>query len=199
MSTGFFSSGFFSSVISKPPPAMVIATLVWAAMILAPTLGCKDSASATKPAAQQWPPRLGAPISSKDPPRSPPRRPTHRPNGKKAPEPIRETAELVVRSKDEAQRLTRSLLDSGIAAREVTAVADIRGHRLFRRQHYRRALAWFEIGANVDPSYEPCIYNAARTAAKLGDRDLAQRYLERLRKLNTPMSKRRLKRAAREL
>ncbi len=97
----------------------------------------------------------------------------------------------------EAQRLTRALLAGGVAAREVTSVADIRGYRLFRRRYHRQAQVWFETAVGVDPTFEPALYNAALTAALLADRPRALRHLERLRRLGTPLGRRRLTRAAR--
>ncbi|MCA9669097.1 MAG: hypothetical protein KC503_26055 [Myxococcales bacterium] len=97
-----------------------------------------------------------------------------------------------------AQRLTRSLLKGGIARREVTSVADIHGSTLYMKRRYAEALAWYQVGMAIDPSFEPILYNAARAAALLGKHGLARQYLHKLATLGTPLGRRRLARARRD-
>ena len=111
--------------------------------------------------------------------------------------PRAETAQRVAAARAEAARLTKALRAGGVAAREVTSVADIRGFRLFKRRSYRQAQVWFEAAVGVDPTFEPSLYNAALTAAVLGDPARARRHLAALRRLGTPLSRRRLSRATR--
>jgi tetratricopeptide (TPR) repeat protein len=106
-----------------------------------------------------------------------------------------ESAAEVAEAAAAAQRLTGALLGDGIAPREVSSIADIRGFRLYRQGRYAQALAWFAAGARIDDSYEPCLFNAARAAAMSGDPAGARRYLAQLRRLDTPMARRHLARA----
>ena len=95
----------------------------------------------------------------------------------------------------EARRLTRALRSGGVDPREVAAVADMRGYRLYRKRYFRQAQVWFEIAASVDPSFEPALLNAARCAVLLKQPSRAQELLRSLGRLNTPLSRSRLGRA----
>ncbi len=92
--------------------------------------------------------------------------------------------------------MIESLIAGGIAKREVTSIADIRGYRLYRRRYFGRAHIWFSAAVRTDPTYELSLYNAARTAALLGKVDTAQGLLQRLRRLDTPLARHRLQLAA---
>lgn len=91
-----------------------------------------------------------------------------------------------------AQRLTEQLLKAGIEPREVAAVADIQGHRRYRHRRYAEALIWFERAVQIDRSFEPALYNAARAALQLRDYPAAARYLKLLQRRGTPLARRRL-------
>lgn len=108
-----------------------------------------------------------------------------------------ETDAQVEAARREARSLVSSLRAGGVAPREVTSTADIRGYRLFRRRYFRQALAWLEAAVRSDPSFEPALYNAARAAGAAGDTDAARGYLRRLADLQTPLARDRL-RVARE-
>lgn len=98
----------------------------------------------------------------------------------------------VAAARREAESLVSALLEGGISRREVTAMADIRGYRLYRKRYFRRARAWFEIAVRTDPSFELSRYNAARAAALTGDLAGARRHLRALRALGTPLSRHRM-------
>lgn len=100
------------------------------------------------------------------------------------------------RAAEEARQLTSALLKGGVARREVTSIADIRGYRLYRRGRYREARVWFEAGVRIDPTFEPCLYNAARLSALVGDLSAARERLQQLRRRGTPLSARYLAQAA---
>ena len=112
--------------------------------------------------------------------------------------PRAETPQQIERAREESRKLVAQLLASGIQRREVTAIADIRGYRFYKRRYFARARVWFEAAARTDPSYELSLYNAARAAALLGDLPAAKAHLEKLRKLGTPLAKRRLKLAKKD-
>ena len=109
-----------------------------------------------------------------------------------------ESPERIEAAASEARQLTAALLSGGVDRREVTSVADIRGYRLYRRGLYRQARVWFEIGVEIDPTFEPCLHNAARVAALLGDQDAARAHLAQLARLDTPMGRRFLRSLAAE-
>ena len=99
----------------------------------------------------------------------------------------------VLAARSEAQSLRKALLSGGVAPREVAAIADIRGHRLLRRGQLELARVWFEAAVASDPSFEPALLNAARTAARLMDLRAARSHLARLGALRTPMAARMLR------
>ena len=92
----------------------------------------------------------------------------------------------------EASGLTRALKASGVDAREVAAVADMRGYRLYRKRYFRQAQIWFEAAATADPSFEPALFNAARCAILLEHPARARALVSTLMRLNTPLAKSRL-------
>lgn len=92
----------------------------------------------------------------------------------------------------EARGLTRALKAGGVDAREVAAVADMRGYRLYRKRYFRQAQVWFEAAATADPSFEPALLNAARCAILLERPDRARAFVSTLQRLNTPLAKSRL-------
>ena len=148
---------------------------------------CPSSAPATSKTAVE--PRLDdrdpaddRPSSLRPPPREPgPPRP--------------ETDGQVEAARREARSLVSSLRAGGVAPREVTSTADIRGYRLFRRRYFRQALAWLEAAVRSDPTFEPALYTAARAAAAAGEPDAARGYLRGLAALKTPLARDRLRMA----
>lgn len=106
--------------------------------------------------------------------------------------PQTETKEQLDKATTEATNLVKTLSQSGILAREIASLADIRGYRFYRKRFFGQAQIWFEIAVKIDPLYELSLYNAARTAALLGDLNKARTRLKQLEKLKTPMSQRRL-------
>jgi len=109
-----------------------------------------------------------------------------------------ESEEQVARAGKEATAMVAALRQGGITGREVTSMADIRGYRLFKRRYFRQARAWFEAAVKSDPTFEPALYNAARSAAAMGDRARAAEHLRRLSRLETPLARSRLQMAARD-
>jgi len=103
-----------------------------------------------------------------------------------------ESPEQLAKAQVAASTFTRTLRASGLDRREVTALADIRGYRLYKRRFFGRAHAWFLAAVAMDGRYELSLYNAARTAALLGRLDQARGLLARLAKLGTPLSRMRL-------
>lgn len=95
----------------------------------------------------------------------------------------------------EARSLVNTLRAGGVAPREVTSTADIRGYRLYRRRYFRQALAWLEAAVRTDPTFEPALFNAARAAAAAGELEAARGYLRRLAALETPLARDRLRMA----
>lgn len=160
-------------------------------MLLAAFLGgctCPDRAS--RPAPDQ---AVNTPADEDDP--------ANRPSSLEPPPrepgpPLAETEEQIAAAEKEARDLVRALLEGGISPREVTSMADIRGYRLFRRRLFGQARAWFEAAVRTDPRFEPVLFNAARAAAAHGDLAAARAHLERLRRLDTPLARSRLRLAA---
>jgi tetratricopeptide (TPR) repeat protein len=109
--------------------------------------------------------------------------------------PRAESDEQVERARREAEALVVSLRAGGVAPREVTSTADIRGFRLFRRRYFRQARVWFEAAVRSDPTFEPALYNAARAAAAAGDLRAAREHLRRLAALKTPLARGKLRQA----
>jgi hypothetical protein len=107
-----------------------------------------------------------------------------------------ETADEVLKVAQQAQRWTRDFAQTGLARREIAALADTYGFRYFRRRYFRRADLWFRVAIEADPSYEPALYNGTRSAALCGDVARARQNLVRLSRLGTPMARRRLDLAA---
>lgn len=103
-----------------------------------------------------------------------------------------ETVEQVAAAADEGRRLVSALTQSGVPAREVASVADMRGYRLYRRRYFGQALAWFRSAIAVDSTFELSLYNAARCTALLGHSGEAAEMLGQLRRLGTPLSRARL-------
>ena len=85
------------------------------------------------------------------------------------------------------------LLAANVATREVTSVLDIHGYRLYRRRYYGMAYAWFAQAAQIDPRFELSLFNAARTAALLGNLDHVHKHVTGLRALRTPLARSRLR------
>jgi len=146
------------------------------------TSGCHDGCSCYAPPAATKPDAEGkrSPVAARGglpPPHAP------------GP-PARETAAQLAAAEAEAQSLLTSLAGSGLSSREVAAIADIRGFRLYHQRHFREAQVWFEAAVRLDPRYEPSRYNAARAAAQVGDLELARYHLEQLKALGTPLSRR---------
>jgi hypothetical protein len=106
--------------------------------------------------------------------------------------PREEPAEQLERARAEARAWTRTLAKGDFSRREAASIADIRGYRLFRKRYFGQARVWFEEATRLDPTFEPALFHAARTAALLGDVAGARRHLARLRGLGTPMSRRQL-------
>lgn len=104
----------------------------------------------------------------------------------------KESAAELTAAQDAARTFTQKLLKGGLNRREVTALADIRGYRLYKRRFFGRAHAWFSAAVATDPRFELSLYNAARTAALLGKADEARTHLRRLAALNTPLARTRL-------
>ena len=119
--------------------------------------------------------------------------PEQREPGPKRPESAAEIAAEDKRAKD----FTGKLLGS-VNRREVTAMADIRGYRLYKRRYFARAHSWFRAAVAADPRFELALYNAARTATLLGKREEALGYLRRLASLGTPLARARLKLARKD-
>lgn len=92
------------------------------------------------------------------------------------------------RTQVEIESLFSALKAGGVAAREITSVADIRGFRLLRRKRYREAQLWFEAGVKNDPTYELCLFNAALTAHLLADHPRVHKHTVALQKLHTPLA-----------
>ncbi|MBW2731290.1 MAG: hypothetical protein JRH20_02795 [Deltaproteobacteria bacterium] len=109
----------------------------------------------------------------------------------------KETPQAVAATIREARSFTQQMVSGQISRREVTAMADIRGYRLYRQRYFEQAHAWFEAAIRVDPSYELSLFNAARTAALTKRLKRAREHLESLRRLDTPLARDRLARAAR--
>lgn len=103
-----------------------------------------------------------------------------------------EAAATVKAAGEEARRLTEALKAGGVDAREVAAVADMRGYRLYRKRYFRQAQVWFETAALVDPSFEPALFNAARCAVLLEQPVRARERINALKRLNTPLARSRL-------
>lgn len=113
--------------------------------------------------------------------------PEHRELGPRRPERPEEIAAERRRARVFTKTLGRSL-----NRREVTALADIRGYRLYKHRYFGRAHEWFLAAVDTDPRFELSLYNAARTAALLGHVAEAQAFLTRLQKLATPLARQRL-------
>jgi hypothetical protein len=127
--------------------------------------------------------------------------PSNRPSSLRPPArepgpPREETAEQVQNAEEEARKLVAALIEGGVERREVCSMADIRGHRLFRRRFFKQARVWFEAAVRADPTFEPALLNAARATAAAGDRAAALRHLKALEKLGTPLARSRLRLAA---
>lgn len=127
--------------------------------------------------------------------------PSNRPSSLRPPPrepgpPREESEEQVRRAEREARKLVEALIQGGVERREVCSMADIRGHRLFRRRYFRQARVWFEAAVRTDPTFEPALLNAARATAAAGDRAAAVRHLKALEKLGTPLARSRLRLAA---
>jgi len=121
------------------------------------------------------------------------RRPSSLKPPKREPGPARmEARARVKKAGDEASSLTATLRESGVDAREVASIADMRGYRLYRKRYFRQAQSWFEAAVKVDPSFEPALLNAARCAMLLKDQAKAARMLSTLGRLNTPLARSRL-------
>jgi hypothetical protein len=108
-----------------------------------------------------------------------------------------ETAAEIAAARRRARAFVATLKGS-LNPREITALADIRGYGFYRRRFFGRAHEWFLAAVATDPRFELSLYNAARTAALLGRRSEARRLLERLRVLDTPLARMRLKLATRD-
>ncbi len=98
----------------------------------------------------------------------------------------------VAAAREEAGRLVSSLAAGGIDAREAASVADMRGYRLYRKRHIKKAQAWFEAAVKADPSFEPPLLNAARCAVLLNQPERARGHLRTLKQLDTPLARSRL-------
>jgi hypothetical protein len=112
--------------------------------------------------------------------------------------PRSESPAQVATAQLEANRLVLALSKGGVPSREVASVADMRGYRLYRGRLFAQARAWFLAATRVDPSFELSLYNAARCDALLGDGTQARAYLARLRRLDTPLARSRLRLAERD-
>ncbi len=99
----------------------------------------------------------------------------------------------IIKTRSEVTQWLAALEQNNFPAREIASMADIRGYRLYRKRFFKQAHIWFEAAAKVDPSYELALFNAARTAVLLGDVLAARKHLFRLKKLDTPLSRSRLK------
>lgn len=66
-----------------------------------------------------------------------------------------ERADELAAADQAARAFTRKLLAGGLNRREVTALADIRGYRLYKRRFFGRAHAWFSAAVQTDPRFEP--------------------------------------------
>ena len=104
-----------------------------------------------------------------------------------------EAPRQVAAARQEAAQLVARLKAGGVDGREAASVADMRGYRLYRRRNFKQAQAWFEAAVQADPTFEPALFNAARCAALLGRREQAAERLRGLQKLDTPLSRSRLK------
>lgn len=96
------------------------------------------------------------------------------------------------KAKIKARKFVEDLRRGKINRREITALADIRGYRLYRMRYFKRAHQWFEAAIENDPSFELSLYNGARTAALTGRLKRARQLLSMLKILDTPLSKMRL-------
>ena len=112
--------------------------------------------------------------------------------------PLPETAKEIEAAAREAAQLAAALVKGGVPPREVASVADMRGYRLYRRRAFRQARAWFDTAIGVDARFELSLYNAARCAALLGKNVEARGLLARLRALDTPLARSRLRLAERD-
>lgn len=108
-----------------------------------------------------------------------------------------ETKQEIAAARRRARAFVAKLKGS-LNAREVTALADIRGYGFYRQRYFGQAHAWFLAAVDTDPRFELSLYNAARTAALLGRAAEARRLLARLRALDTPLARMRLKLAAKD-
>lgn len=121
------------------------------------------------------------------------RRPSSLIPPRREPGPARMEARVRVKTiGEEARSLTAALRESGVDAREVASVADMRGYRLYRKRYFHQALVWFEAAVKVDPAFEPALFNAARCAMLLNEQSKAARLLAALGRLNTPLARSRL-------
>jgi|GEM_PF-4914062 hypothetical protein len=103
-----------------------------------------------------------------------------------------ETAQMLEKTRKEVGQWLASFRESGLAPREISSLADIRGYRLYRRRYFRQAQVWFDAAVNADSTFEVPLYNAARAAGLNGDRRRARELLRKLAALNTPLAKRRM-------
>ena len=104
----------------------------------------------------------------------------------------RETPAQLKRVQAEAERFVSSLLAAQYSRREITSMADIRGYQLYLNRYVASADLWFREAIRADPSFELSLFNGARTAALLGQRERAAQLIESLRKLDTPLARARL-------
>ncbi|PIE17044.1 MAG: hypothetical protein CSA65_09825 [Proteobacteria bacterium] len=108
-----------------------------------------------------------------------------------------ETVAEIAAARQRARGFVATLKGS-LNRREVTALADIRGYGFYRQRQFGQAHEWFLAAVATDPSFELSLYNAARTAALLGRFEEAKRLIERLRALDTPLARMRLKLGSRD-
>jgi hypothetical protein len=154
---------------SAGAPLILTLLLLVAALAL---VACSHRSRPTGPdlGPEVGPPRFALPPREPGPPRA-------------------EEAAQVEAAAKEARALVRSFVGGGVPTREAASVADMRGYRLYRRRLFGQARAWFRAAVEVDPRFELSLYNGARCAALLGDRDEARALLARLRALGTPLGK----------